>query len=422
MTAPHPAAPPPARAFGALRHRNFRLFLTGQFVSLCGTWMQSVALGWLVLELTDSAFLVGLVVALGALPILAFTLYGGMIADRVNKRRALMVLQSGMLLDAALLGTLTVLGQVTPAWVMALAVIHGTFAAFEIPIRQAFLIEMVGREDLMNAIALNSSAFNLSRVFGPALAGGVLALLGAAACFYLNAISFLAVLYGLSLIRVAGESEPRVQRPRYKLQDGLAWIHGDHWARTLVGVTAVAGIFGSALVALLPVYARDILLTGAAGYGGLSASFGVGAASGALLVAAAGGRFRRGPVALAAALSLGLGLVLLSISRFYPVSVALLILLGLSMALNAIMTNSTLQLEAPDHLRGQIVGLYALIVVGLAPLGSLPAGWVADQVGVDTVVGMSGVVVVGAGLLAVVARRRIGAGFRVAGVGGSEAG
>lgn len=415
---PNPAPAP--RAFGALRHRNFRLFITGQFVSLCGTWMQSVALGWLVLELTDSAFLVGLVVALGALPILAFTLYGGMIADRVNKRRALMLLQSGMMLDAALLGTLTVLGHVTPAWIMILAVVHGTFAAFEIPIRQAFLIEMVGREDLMNAIALNSSAFNLSRVFGPALAGGVLALLGAAACFYLNAASFFAVLYGLSLIRVAGENEPRAPR-RAKLRDGLMWIHGDEWARTLVGVTAVSGIFGSALVALLPVYARDVLLTGAAGYGGLSASFGVGAASGALLVAAAGGRFKRGPVALGAALSLGLGLVLLSISRFYPVSVSLMIVLGLSMALNAIMTNSTLQLEAPDHLRGQIVGLYALIVVGVAPLGSLPAGWMADQIGVDAVVGMSGVVVAGAALLAVVGRRSRGVGFRVPGVGNADA-
>ncbi len=368
--------------------------------------MQSVALGWLVLELTDSAFLVGLVVALGALPILAFTLYGGMIADRVNKRRALMLLQAGMMLDAALLGTLTVFDHVTATWIMVLAVIHGTLAAFEIPIRQAFLIEMVGRDDLMNAIALNSSAFNLSRVFGPALAGGVLAWLGAAACFYLNATSFLAVLYGLSLIRVAGESEPRPERPRYKLRDGLAWIHGDQWARVLVGVTAVSGIFGSALVALLPVYARDVLLTGAAGYGGLSASFGVGAASGALLVAAAGGRFPRGPVALGAALALGLGLVLLSVSRFYPLSVALIIVLGLAMALNAIMTNSTLQLEAPDHLRGQIVGLYALIVVGLAPLGSLPAGWVADQIGVDAVVGMSGVVVAGVAVLAWMVKAR----------------
>jgi predicted MFS family arabinose efflux permease len=257
----------------------------------------------------------------------------------------------------------------------------------------------------MNAIALNSSAFNLSRVFGPALAGGVLAWLGAAACFYLNAGSFLAVLYGLSLIRMPIGRSPARDRPRPRFRDGLGWIRGDAWARTLVVVTAVAGLFGTALIALLPVYARDVLRTGAGGYGGLSAAFGLGAASGALLVAWVGGRFRRGPVALGAALSLGAGLALLSISRFYPLSAVLLVGLGLAMALNAIMTNSTLQLEAPDHLRGQVVGLYALIVVGIAPLGALPAGWVADQLGVPAVVGMSGVLVAGVGGMAWVRRR-----------------
>ena len=414
------ALPPAPRAFGALRHRNFRLFLTGQFVSLCGTWMQAVALGWLVLELTNRAFLVGLVTALGAAPILAFTLYGGMIADRINKRRALMLLQTGMLLDATLLGTLTLFGLVTPAWVMVLAVFHGTLAAFEIPIRQAFLIEMVGRDDLMNAIALNSSAFNLSRVFGPALAGTVLATLGAAACFYLNAGSFLAVLYGLSLIQVAATGPAPHTRPRARFRDGLVFIRDDPWLRTLVTMTAVVGVFGMAVVALLPVYARDVLQTGAGGYGGLSAAFGFGAASGAILVAAVGDRFNRGPVALGAALALGTGLALIALSRFYPVSLVLLAGTGLAMALNAIMTNSTLQLEAPDHLRGQVVGMYALIVVGIAPLGALPAGWIADRVGVPAVVGMSGVVVLGAAAVAWVRRMSGGgAGFRVSGVGGS---
>jgi MFS family permease len=406
VTAPHPAAPPiPRRAFGALRHRNFRLFLGGQFVSLCGTWMQSLALGWLVLEITNSAALVGLVTALGAAPILAFTLYGGVIADRVNKRRALMLLQTGMLLDAALLGTLTVLGQVTPAWIMALAVVHGTLAAFEIPIRQAFLMDLVGRDDLMNAIALNSSAFNLSRVFGPALAGGVLATLGAAACFYINAASFLAVLWGLSQIVVPGGGAPQRDRPRARLADGLAYVRGNPWARTLVAVTATVGIFGSALVALLPVYARDVLGTGAGGYGGLSAAFGVGAASGALLVAWVGHRLARGPVALGAAAGLGLGLALIALSRFYPVSLLLLVVTGLAMALNAIMTNSTLQLEAPDHLRGQVVGIYAMIVVGIAPLGALPAGWLADRIGLAAVMGISGLTVLLAAAAGFVARR-----------------
>lgn len=404
MTAPHPAALPPPRAFGALRHRNFRLFIGGQFASLCGTWMQSVALGWLVLELTNRAALVGLVTALGAAPILAFTLYGGLIADRVDKRRSLMLLQSGMLVEAALLGTLTLLGHVTPTWIMALALAHGTLAAFEIPIRQSFLMDLVGRDDLMNAISLNSAAFNLSRVFGPALAGGVLALLGAAACFYLNAASFLAVLWGLSQIRIA--SIPRTGRSGARFLDGLVYIRNDPWARTLVLVTATVGLFGSALVALLPVYARDLLGTGAVGYGGLSASFGIGAASGALLVAWIGARLTRGPVALAAAAGLGTGLALLAISRFYPVSVLLLVGTGLAMALNAIMTNSTLQLEAPNQLRSQVVAMYAMIVVGIAPLGALPAGWVADRLGLTAVLAVSGIAVMLAAGVGWGARRR----------------
>jgi MFS family permease len=390
-----PTTPPPA--FGALRHRNFRFFITGQFISLSGTWMQVVALGWLVLEITDSAALVGLVTALGAAPILVFTLYGGHIADRVDKRRALMLLQAGMLLDAALLGTLTLLGLVTPAWIMAITIMHGTLAAFEIPIRQSFLLDLVGRDDLMNAISLNSAAFNLSRVFGPALAGGVLALFGAAVCFYLNATSFLAVLYGLARIRVT--AAPRSDRPRAGILDGLHFISGHPWARTLVLVTATVGVFGSALVALLPVYARDVLGTGAVGFGGLSAGFGLGAASGALLVAWLGARLERGPVALAAAAGLGAGLALLALSRFYPVSLLLLVGTGLAMAMNAIMTNSTLQLEAPDHLRSRVVAIYALIVVGIAPLGALPAGWLADQLGLSLVLGLSGgAVMVAAGV------------------------
>lgn len=406
MISSSPATPP--QPFGALRHRNFRFFIAGQFVSLSGTWMQSVALGWLVLELTNSAALVGLVTALGAAPILLFTLYGGLVADRVDKRRMLMLLQTGMLLDATLLGTLTVFGLVTPLWIMAITVLHGTLAAFEIPIRQSFLLDLVGRDDLMNAISLNSAAFNLSRVFGPALAGAVLATLGAAPCFYLNAVSFLAVLYGLSRIRVLATA--RADRPRPRFLDGVTYVASRSWTGALILVTATVTICGAVLVALLPVYARDLLATGAAGYGGLSAAFGVGAASGALLIAGIGPRLRRGPVAFIAAAGLGVGLALIAISRFYPVALLLVVGAGLALALNAILTNSTLQLEAPDHLRNQVVALYAMIVVGVAPLAALPAGWLADRMGLTWVLGMSGLVVlIAAGVGGLTQRGKTGA-------------
>ena len=192
--------PAPRNPFQSLRHRSFRLFFAGQFVSLVGTWMQVVAQGWLVLELTNSPFYVGVVSALGSLPILFFTLWGGVMADRVHRRRALIILQSLMLMDALALAALTATGTITLHWVMLLAAIHGTSAAFEVPIRQAFILEMVGREDLMNAIALNSSNFNLTRILGPAVAGGVIATAGVTPCFFLNSASFLAAIGSLVVL------------------------------------------------------------------------------------------------------------------------------------------------------------------------------------------------------------------------------
>lgn len=364
--------------------------------------MQSVALGWLVLELTDSAFIVGVVAALGALPILTLTLWGGLIAGRVNKRRALLLLQAGMMVDALVLAGLTLSQQVTSGWIMALAVLHGTLAAFEIPIRQAFLFDLVGRDDLMSAIALNSSAFNLSRVFGPALAGGVLATAGAAVCFMTNAVSFLAVIVALAKIEILLKDQRVLDRPQPAFIDGLNYIRGSRRVRVLMALTAVLGLFGAAVIALLPVYARDALGTGAGGYGGLSAAFGTGAASGALLVAARSGASSegRGRLAVTAAFGLGLALLVLALSRWYSLALVGLVAAGLSMALNAIMTNSSLQLEAPDELRGQIVGMYALVVVGVAPLGAIPAGWIADRIGLPVTMGSGAIVCLLAALLA----------------------
>jgi MFS family permease len=362
--------------------------------------MQTVALGWLALVLSNSPLQVGLVVTFGALPVLLFTLYGGVIADRVNRRRALLVLQTLLLLEALALGFLTAFHLITMPLVYGLAAVGGVVSAFEIPIRQSWQVELVGKADLMNAIALNSTAFNLSRVVGPAIAGGLLATLGSAVCFFLNAASFLAVLIGLTLIRpdqgLIGERIPR----RSRLREGVAHVFGRPWPKALVSLTAVLSVFGSSFVAILPVYARDVLRAGAGGYGALMSSFGVGAAAGALSVAGVGHRFRRERTALAAAVGLGASLVLLAQVRQLGLALLLLLLTGLCMALNAIMTNTLLQTEAPDHLRGQVMGFYSFIVVGMAPFGSLQAGWIAERAGTRTAILIGGsVCLVVAGLL-----------------------
>jgi MFS family permease len=379
-------------SFGALRNRNFRLFIFGQFLSLCGTWMQTVALGWLALELTNSPLQVGLVTFFGALPVLLFTLWGGVIAGRVNKRRALLLLQALFLAEALSLGLLTAFHAITIQWIYALSLLGGLISAFEIPIRQAFLGDLAGREHLMSAIAMNSSAFNLSRVFGPALAGALLAVAGAAACFFVNAASFLAVL--IALFRITPESAwiaPTAVR-RAGIRDGMRHVFGSPWPRTLVILTGIFTVFGTSFVAILPVYARDTLGTGAGGYGALTSTFGVGAAAGAISIAALGHRFRREPVLLWAGTGFAASILLLGVVRHFATALPFLLLAGLSAALSAILTNTMLQTEAPDDLRGQVVGFYSFIVVGMAPFGSLQAGWLAEHLGAGVAVLIGGIV------------------------------
>lgn len=361
--------------------------------------MQTVALGWLALVLSDSPLQVGLVTTFGALPVLLFTLYGGMIADRINRRRALLFLQSLLLLDALALGLLTGFHLITMPLLYLLAAVGGLVSAFEIPTRQSWQVELVGKPDLMNAIALNSMAFNLSRVVGPAIAGTLIATLGTAVCFFLNAASFLAVLVGLFLIRpdpaLAGQTAGR----RVGLREGIAHVFGTPWPKALVILTAIFSVFGASFVAILPVYARDVLRSGPGGYGALMSAFGVGAAAGALSVAGVGHRFRRGPTALGAGLGLGACLAVLGLVHQFALAIALLIGCGLGMALNAIMTNTLLQTEAPDHLRGQVMGFYSFIVVGMAPFGSLQAGWVAEHAGAPAAVLIGGVLCLGTAAL-----------------------
>ena len=370
--------------FPALRHRNFRLFFAGQFISLAGTWMQVVAQGWLVLDLTNSAFLVGVVTALESLPILFLTLYGGVLADRIDKRRAILWLQAGMLLESLVLTLLTATGHITVTALMILSTVLGALTAFEVPIRQAFMMEMVGREDLVNAIALNSSIFNLTRIVGPVVAGGLIAGLGTTACFATNTVSFLAVIVAFLRMRPpypGARTGPRGDEPTFG--DGMAYALGRTEPRALLSLAAILSVFGvGSCLAMLPVYAREVLALGAAGYGLLMTAIGVGAASGAITMAVIGQRLNRRHVIRWSALLFSVSLGLSGLQASFALALVGLGLAGFGSVLAAISINTLLQMEAPDHLRGRVMGFYSFVVLGLAPFGALQAGWISEHLGV----------------------------------------
>jgi MFS family permease len=353
--------------------------------------VQIVAQGWLVLQLTDSAFAVGLVTALGSLPILLFTLYGGVVADRVDKRHLVLLLQSLMLVEALTLGVLTHQGWITVHLVMALASFYGLLSAFEVPTRQSLVSEIVGREDLMNAIALNSSAFNVARVIGPSIAGALIATVGLAACFFLNAASYLAVIAGLVLMRVRRPAIPSKAPAFGALKEGFGYIFGNRWPRALVTIVASFSVFGYSFLPMMPVFARDVLGLDADGYGAIVSAIGLGAAAGAIGMAATGGRNRGGRLVIGSFALFG---VLLAAAAFAPgfwSALALFTAAGCLMAVNGILANTMLQLQAPDRLRGRVMGFYSFVVLGMAPFGALQAGWVSEHYGARASFALGGV-------------------------------
>jgi len=379
--------------FGALAHRNFRLFLFGQTVSLTGTWMQSIAQGWLVLQLTNSPFYVGLVSALGSLGVLLFTLYAGVIADRTDKRRTVVITQTLQMLQAFALAALVWSGHVTTTSVMVLAAFLGIVAAFDIPTRQAFIVEMVGKEDLMNAIALNTSVFNLTRVLGPVIAGFLIGAKGVAICFFLNGVSYLAVIASLMAMRLAPWAPQAHAASAWQgFREVLDYLKGDRRASALVFLTAIISIFGFPYLVLMPVFARDVLRVDAAGYGLLSAAVGIGAVGGALTVAVLSARIRKGRTLAVAGTLFGGLLGVFALSRSFTAAMILLVLVGAAMIVNNALTNTLLQTGVPDHLRGRIMGFYSFMFVGMAPLGALQAGAVAERFGAPAAVGMGGAI------------------------------
>ncbi len=364
---------------GALAHRNFRLFFFGQGVSLIGTWMQSVALGWLVLEITNSPFAVGLNQALRSLGVLVFALYAGVVVDRVDKRRLIVWTQVLQMLEALALALLVWTRTIAPWHVMVLAVGFGIVNAFDIPARQAFLVDLVGRDDLMSAIALNSSMFNAARIVGPAVAGVLIGAAGVAMCFFLNGVSYIAVIASLLAMRLP----PFAPRPATAAWEGfragVRFIRSDARVLGLVVLVAVFSVFGFPFLVLMPVVARDVLHTNARGYGVLMAAVGVGAMLGALALATRGRRVRQGPALLEGGAAFGVLLVLFATARTFATALLLLALAGCAMIVTTALANTMLQTIVPDELRGRVMAFYAFVFVGMAPLGAFQAGLLAEH-------------------------------------------
>jgi MFS family permease len=389
-----------------LRHRNFRLFYIGQTLSLVGTWVQTMAQGWLALELTNSAFLVGLVATAASIPILLFTMPAGAIVDRADKLRIVRLAQVAFVGEATTLWWLTATNRITIVSLLALAFIGGLIAAIEIPARQSMMIDLVGREDLPDAIALNSSGYNLARVIGPALAAATIARLGISWCFFLNAVSFAAVLAGLFMMRLPPWTPHRTRTsPWQGVIQVMRYMHGTPEVRALMGMVTVYSILGVPILALMPVVAREMFGLDAGGYGLLLSFLGIGGLAGALGLAAIGHRVSRVRLLITASMLWPALLIAFSFTRTPVVGYLLLLAIGCTMILNGAIANGLLQQIVPDELRGRIMAAYGLVVVGVSQVvGALTGGIVAHAVGVAPAIGGAAAAMLAYGLWAFLRR------------------
>jgi MFS family permease len=386
------ASPPKwATTLRALRHRNFQLFFSGQLISLTGTWMQSVAQAWLVYSMTKSALLLGTVGFASQIPVFLVAPFGGITADRVNRQRLVIATQTCSMILAGILAWLTLSGRVHVWHIFLLAGLLGVVNAFDIPGRQAFLIDMVGKEDLMNAIALNSSMFNGARVIGPAVAGILVARIGEGWCFAANSFSYIAVLIGLLLMKV--RSVPRISHrsPMEDIIEGFRWVNRTKIIRSLLFLIGLVSLVGMPYTVLMPVFADKILHGGARGLGILMGATGVGALFGALTLAAKTGIKGLGRWVTITCATLGISLFLFSFSTSFWLSAALLLPCGYSMMLQMACSNTLIQTIVPDHLRGRVMSLYSMMFMGMAPFGAFFGGALANRIGAPMTVAVGGI-------------------------------
>jgi len=374
-------APRGAGTFAALRHPNYRLWFIGQMVSLFGTWMQSTAQGYLVFQLTRSPAYLGYVGFAAGIPVWLFTLFGGVLADRLPRRRLLILTQSYMMLLALVLAALTFSGLVRPWHIVVLAFLLGAGNAFDAPARQAFVLELVDRRTLGNAIALNSAMFNTAIAIGPAVGGLAYAAFGPGWCFALNALSFLAVIAALAAMRLAPHRPPTGGSAVGELRQGIAYVAAHPQIRLLLGIVAVTSLFGMTFATLMPAWAVRILHGDARTNGLLLSARGVGALACALFLATVSSRLARGRALAVGLAAFPAALLAFAFLRRLPPALALLVGVGATSILVYNTANALVQSLADDPLRGRVMGLYTLGVLGLMPVGSLLAGILAEHIG-----------------------------------------
>src|SRR6267142_4264524 len=368
--------------FRALHHRNYRLFFYGQLVSLIGTWLQQTAMSWFVYEITNSKFLLGAVAAIGSAPMILFSVWGGSLADLYPKRSILIATQTAQMICAFLLAIGVWAGFANATFIVVVAALNGIAMGFDMPARQAFTVEMTSREDLLNAISLNSSVVNGARVVGPSVAGLLIGWVGVAMCFFLNGLTFVAVIAGLLMMRL-----PQFQRPAHVVSagehawNGIVYSLRHQRVRTILLLFLAVGVFGWSYGVLMPAFARDVLGRGANCYGILMSASGTGALIGALVVATYGHLFTPRRLALGGVWLFSIALFALSLSRNFYSALAFLIVAGFGMLLFFSTSNTVLQTTVPDEMRGRVMGVWSLVFGAMIPLGSLEAGAVAHWAG-----------------------------------------
>jgi MFS family permease len=388
----------------ALTHRNFQLFFSGQLISLIGTWMQTVAQSWLVYRITKSSLLLGSVGFASQIPVFLVAPIGGMVADRVNRQRVVIATQTASMILAFILATLTLLNIITVPEIFVLAALLGVVNAFDIPGRQSFLVDMVGREDLMNAIALNSSMFNGARVIGPAIAGILVAKIGEGWCFFANGVSYIAVIIGLLLMKIECARRSKSDSPVADIIEGFRWASQTGPIRMLLLLLGLVSLVGMPYTVLMPVFADRILHGGASGVasflhakdpgavrlGVLMGATGVGALLGALTLALRSGVRGLGRLIVITCAGFGLSLIVFAASKSFWLSATLLVPVGFCIMLQMACSNTLIQTMVPDVLRGRVMSVYSMMFMGMAPFGALLGGAIADRLGAPVTVAIGG--------------------------------
>jgi MFS family permease len=398
--------------FRALRHRNYRLFFIGQLVSLIGTWMQTTALSWFVYQSTGSKLLLGLVSAVGSAPMIIFSIWGGSLADIHPKRTILVLTQAAQMLCAFLLAGGVWAHFASPGFILAVSALNGIGIGFDMPARQAFTVEMTSRDDLLNAISLNSSVFHGARVVGPAVAGFLVGALGVASCLFLNAISFIAVIAGLVMMRLPPHARPDQEISAAEhAWSGIRYAMTHARVRLILILFLVVGVFGWSYSVLMPAFAHDILGLGSNGYGVLMAASGAGAFVGALLVATWGHAVAPRKLALGGVYLFSLALLAFAFTRNFYLSLPPLFLAGFGMLLFFSTSNTVLQTIVADEMRGRVMGVWSLFFGAMIPLGSLEAGALAHWVGTPITLAIGAIICAAGVAIAriVIARREAAA-------------